>query len=633
MPKGVVHRLPPPPPGPPPSQDAKVQEVVAAMVAELRRVNGPILMKDLMVVPQVQRLSCNNHVKLKPLFQRKEFYVNGGYVSLVPGFIADSYPVDVRTAAPSANGVSEVPNSRPGPVLPNSSAKGPAAMPKNKSNNKKPAFEVVPVEMREVTNLRDQFERMHASQAQTSAAHDAALRERGGLGILEAFTLPHNEIFMAEDTARAAASKDAMLLDETHVQEHRQWGLLGTNVADNANIYLNTSSPFCAVTVGVQGAGKSHSLATIIESCALHFPPVSSVSIPLSTLVFHYDTDQANFCEAAMLSCPNRGLASRLAPGEGGVPVSLPAIQKLVVLVSPSFYRQRSKFYHAWENTRVYPLLFTWRTINATMLKSLMQVDVSDSPPLYVGALFDLLRKLQKQDMYPTFESFKNALLQMDFTPAQLAPLALRLQLVESLLAESPENADLTERVELRDVCESGTVVIADLTDPMMTVAEACGVFKVLLDNFRSLELSPQSTGKLIVFDEAHKYLTGGSSASLNELSSTVVELVRQMRHHGMRIMISSQSPMTLPDELLELASLCIVHRFQSWDWFVRLKRKINFSDAAFQHILELPTGNALVFCHRWPYHEDNELGNGVRELRMRQRLTSDGGRSKIVLP
>jgi hypothetical protein len=50
----------------------------------------------------------------------------------------------------------------------------------------------------------------------------------------------------------------------------------------------------------------------------------------------------------------------------------------------------------------------------------------------------------------------------------------------------------------------AGTLVVADLTDPMMSADEACGVFQVLLEQFRGAAMP----GKVIAFDEAHKYLS-----------------------------------------------------------------------------------------------------------------------------
>lgn len=34
-------------------------------------------------------------------------------------------------------------------------------------------------------------------------------------------------------------------------------------------IYLNTTNPFAMVAVGLQGSGKSHTIASIVEACML----------------------------------------------------------------------------------------------------------------------------------------------------------------------------------------------------------------------------------------------------------------------------------------------------------------------------------------------------------------------------
>lgn len=48
--------------------------------------------------------------------------------------------------------------------------------------------------------------------------------------------------------------------------------------------------------------------------------------------------------------------------------------------------------------------------------------------------------------------------------------------------------------------------MVADLTDPMMSPDEAAGVFQVLLEQFRSARMP--GVGKVVAFDEAHKYLS-----------------------------------------------------------------------------------------------------------------------------
>ncbi|RKO84697.1 hypothetical protein BDK51DRAFT_27911, partial [Blyttiomyces helicus] len=116
-------------------------------------------------------------------------------------------------------------------------------------------------------------------------------------------------------------------------------GFLGCSVYTGERVYLNTNAPFCLVAVGVQGAGKSHSISTVMENCLLHHPPVSRADTPCATIVFHYDTDQGNYCQAATLT----SATSRLPP-PGSV------VGKLIVLVSPSFFRQRQRFYESWPN-------------------------------------------------------------------------------------------------------------------------------------------------------------------------------------------------------------------------------------------------------------------------------------------
>ena len=45
-------------------------------------------------------------------------------------------------------------------------------------------------------------------------------------------------------------------------------------------------------------------------------------------------------------------------------------------------------------------------------------------------------------------------------------------------------------------------------------------------------------------------------------------------------MVISSQSPLTLPTELLELASLTVIHAFQSYRWYKHLSEQLPLSTA-----------------------------------------------------
>ena len=62
---------------------------------------------------------------------------------------------------------------------------------------------------------------------------------------------------------------------------------------------------------------------------------------------------------------------------------------------------------------------------------------------------------------------------------------------------------------------------------------------------------------KLIVFDEAHKYMGG-------TLIGQVVEVIREMRHKGVSVVIASQDPVNVPPAVIELSSAVVMHRFNS---------------------------------------------------------------------
>jgi DNA helicase HerA-like ATPase len=162
----------------------------------------------------------------------------------------------------------------------------------------------------------------------------------------------------------------------------------------------------------------------------------------------------------------------------------------------------------------------------------------------------------------------------------------------------------------------------------MMTADEACGVFQVLLEQFRGAPL--QGVGKVVAFDEAHKYLSHSGSGCV-ELSNAIVDSVRLMRHDGLRVLISTQSPTTMPPELLELASVTILHRFQSAEWGRYLSSKVTLPDESFEEVKSLSNGRALVLSTK--ISRDLAAASGRPECIMvdiRPRLTKDWGASNL---
>jgi len=205
--------------------------------------------------------------------------------------------------------------------------------------------------------------------------------------------------FGASNSAGAAyLERGLSVSDEAGGQRFREGALLGQILVDGddgegegeaTSAYLNTHEPFCFVAVGVQGAGKSHTLACALEACLVPFPQENIVRLdaPMTALVLHYDTSAASVCEATGLLSPAPALTRILGPAAACVPK-----ERAVVLVSPAYLKQRRDFYGDY--CTVKPLLLRWHLLSADHIKRIMRIKDGDNQ-LYVAALLDLLRRYQ----------------------------------------------------------------------------------------------------------------------------------------------------------------------------------------------------------------------------------------------
>ena len=258
-------------------------------------------------------------------------------------------------------------------------------------------------------------------------------------------------------------------------------GLLGSlSMVDSADsVYMNTSEPFCVVTMGIQGGGKSHTVCTILENCLLSFPvpsadPLVVLKEPMSGLVLHYDQSETNVCEATGTCRLNPELEAILSYRDSVYSESIGTLSQMVILVSPTFYHQRKKFYGTADNKyKVLPLLFRWAALNAVQLKKLMRINESDNQ-LYVGVMLAKLREYQRAGGVPEFRTFCQEIMEACCSQGQSGPLEQRLQVLRQFVAEAEENDQLrAEQKDLDELVAGGTLVVADMTDPMLPPTEA----------------------------------------------------------------------------------------------------------------------------------------------------------------
>ena len=109
------------------------------------------------------------------------------------------------------------------------------------------------------------------------------------------------------------------------------------------------------------------------------------------------------------------------------------------------------------------------------------------------------------------------------------------------------------------------------------------------------------------------------------------------MRHEALRVVVSTQSPLTLPPELLELTSVAVLHAFHSSDWYRYLSSKLAIPTDGFETVRRLDPGDALVFVAKADLDDGADHLDDVSEnssvdcpvIHIRPRLTRDLGGSR----
>lgn len=123
-------------------------------------------------------------------------------------------------------------------------------------------------------------------------------------------------------------------------------------------------------------------------------------------------------------------------------------------------------------------------------------------------------------------------------------------------------------------------------------------------------------------------------------LTKTLLTVIREQRHHGTRVIISTQEP-TIDTRLMDLSSATIIHRFTSPKWFDELRKHISVKgdesdEELFDRIVNLRVGEALMYAPSAMVEGNDgtvgKLGAEVITVGVRQRITWDGGRSVFAV-
>ena len=182
----------------------------------------------------------------------------------------------------------------------------------------------------------------------------------------------------------------------------------------------------------------------------------------------------------------------------------------------------------------------------------------------------------------------------------------------------------IDDSVKLGELIRPGRLIIVDLRDEFIEKDEALGLFVVLLQLFADAKFAGRDFNKLVVFDEAHKYIESP------DLIAGLVEVVREMRHKGTSIMVASQDPPSVPVALIELSTQVILHKFNSPAWLKHIqKANAALSTLTPEKMANLRPGEAFVWSSK---ATDEAFTKGAVKIRCRPRITQHGGATKTAV-
>ncbi|MEX5015847.1 methylation-associated defense system ATP-binding protein MAD8 [Klebsiella pneumoniae] len=383
-----------------------------------------------------------------------------------------------------------------------------------------------------------------------------------------------------------------------------QYGLLGE--VSGRKIALDLNHTHTISLFGVQGGGKSYTLGTAIEMASMPIQHINVLPSPLATVIFHYSPTQDYAPEFTSMINAN-SVEDEIRVLRERYKANPEALKDVLILTPANKVDDRRAEY---PDIEVKPIAFSAAELKAAHWKFLMGAIGSQS--MYMRQINLIMRGLRDN---LTLDSLRAGI--------NNSGLSDHLkELAQTRLLFASEYIDDNQR--LQDLIRPGRLIIVDLRDEYIEKDEALGLFVVMLQVFSEATYQGSAFNKLVVFDEAHKYIEN------DDLVSGLVEVVREMRHKGTSIMVASQDPPSVPISLIELSSQIIMHKFNSPAWLKHIqKANAALGELTSDKMSHLGTGEAYVWSSK---ASDDSFTRSAVKIKCRPRITQHGGSTKTAV-
>ncbi|GES98703.1 hypothetical protein GLOIN_2v1657842 [Rhizophagus clarus] len=375
----------------------------------------------------------------------------------------------------------------------------------------------------------------------------------------------------------------------------------------NEIIYLDGKYPFSMIITGLPNSGVSQTKNTILEGFLIKNTRLGKLNSPLSALIFRYDNSVMTLpCESAFVATPAKH--SRMFDQDTRA-------EKVIILVTLSNYQSMLKLYANIGNCEVIPLLFSENDLTSNDIKSWINIEGEDAQ------IHEQVKELINDTLYFCTNG------QFNYTefciqlyngcinnPRMKTFLKTRLGKLDSFIVEKlKDNLNLQKSftdkfVSLKELFQPGVAVIVDLSDPLLGAKIASELFNIILGIYIRCNLSTVETEpyvhKLVVLDEAHKFLVADTS-----LAITIHHLQSYPQYHKVSLIITTYEPTLIPIPIISQSNILLLHHFSSPLWSQFLLQHIPFPEVNFEKLLskvmKLKVGKMIVFCP----HSNNDFG------------------------
>ncbi|WP_229793725.1 methylation-associated defense system ATP-binding protein MAD8 [Salinimicrobium marinum] len=383
--------------------------------------------------------------------------------------------------------------------------------------------------------------------------------------------------------------------------ESSQFGILGESIVQK-KIAIDLSETNTISLFGVQGGGKSYTIGTISEMVLKQFSNINKLPAPLAGVIFHYSESMDYEPEFTSMIYKNDKEVElqKLKERYGAEPDS---IEDVIILTPKDKIEERQLEY---PSIKVKPIAFNSKELNVQDWMFILGAIGNDST--YIRQLKAIMKEHRSNI---TIEGLERSVEESELLSTSQKALA------RQKLSFAKEYID--DSFMMRDVLKPSRLLIVDLRDEFIVKDEALGLFVIMLNIFSAVKkIGNEHFNKFIVFDEAHKYMDN------KDLTGNIVTAIREMRHKGVSIMIASQDPPSLPNEIIELSSIVLLHKFNSPQWLKHIQKSITqLSTLTPADMSALTPGEGFLWATK---ASEKSISSKPVKISTRPRVTKHGG-------